>query len=188
MSICHIVLVVQEGSICDIDLLEKIRIAADLLKPNNPACASFDDSSTTIEYAPEVIFVHNKVELSEMGPKTYEKLRETYNEVLGESLHFRSKTGLSGDKLSSSKSGKDINLFLIPDVESEENLHYSDENLQLANVLLKLRQTFSQLQMRPFTTNLKQTEKSWFQHAQKSWETAKTSGFYLEFSRLLRNH
>jgi len=35
------VLVVQEGSICDLDLLEKIRIA-DLLKPSNPACASFE--------------------------------------------------------------------------------------------------------------------------------------------------
>ena len=169
--------------------MEKIRIAADLLKPNNPACASFDDSSTTIEYAPEVIFVHNKVELSEMGPKTYENLRETYNKVLGESLHFRSKTGLSGDKsLTSSKSGKDLNLFLIPDVESEENLHYSDENLQLGNVLLKLRQTFSHLQMRPFTTNLKQTEKSWFQHAHKSWESIKSSNFFMEYSRLLRNH
>ena len=42
--------------------------------------------------------------------------------------------------------------------------------------------------MRPFTSNLKETEKTWFQHAQRSWENVKTSNFYMEYSRLLRNH
>ena len=58
----------------------------------------------------------------------------------------------------------------------------------MEKALLLLRQTFSKIKMRPFTSNLKETEKTWFQHAQRSWENVKTSNFYMEYSRLLRNH
>ena len=100
---------VQEGSVCDRDFLERIRIA-ELLKPSNPACASFDDQSTTVEYAPEVIFVHNKLEISEMGPQNYEDLRKVYDEILNDGLNFRYKTGLSTDHSTSD----DVNLIFIP--------------------------------------------------------------------------
>ncbi len=38
---------------------------------------------------------------------------------------------------------------------------------------------------RPLTTSMRQTEKSWFQFAQKSWEGVKNSSFYMEYNRLL---
>ena len=48
------------------------------------------DPNTTVEYVPEVIFIHNKLELSEMGPQNYEALRNIYCQALDEeTLHFR---------------------------------------------------------------------------------------------------
>lgn len=186
MSICNVVLIIQEGSNPDMDMIEKLK-TSELLKPSFPACASFDEPNAVIEYAPEVIFVHNKVQMSEMNSHTYEALRGIYSHHLeGSVQNFRYKTGLSGDGFGKKNL---VNLFLIPDVESHLSFDNSmPDNMSFDQSVLRLRQALSRVQPTPFSSNLKQTEKSWFQHAQKAWEQVKTSSFYLEYSRLIRHH
>ena len=174
MSICHLVLVVQEGSQCDYDLIDKIKIS-ELLKPSVMACSSFEEPEKIIEYAPQVLFVHNKLEASEMNAETFNRLQSEYKTMLDEnSVSFRF------------KSGNDVNLLMIPDLEAHEHVLPMDNKYTFDQSILKLRQFLNLLQMRPFTNNVKQSEKSWFQHCQKTWEQIKTSNFYLEFSRLLK--
>ena len=175
MSICHLVLVVQEGSQCDSELMDKIKMS-ELLKPAVMASASFEDPDTLVEYAPEVTFVHNKLETSEMNTETYQRLRNDYNSTFQDnSVGFRYKN-----------SKNEVNLLLLPDLEANENRVPMDDNYSFDSAIISLRQSLSRLQMRPFTSNVKQSEKNWFQHCQKTWEQIKTSNFYLEYSRLLK--
>ena len=53
MSICHVVLVVQEGALCDTDLIEKIKVS-ELLRPSVMASRSVEDSDKLVEYSPEI--------------------------------------------------------------------------------------------------------------------------------------
>ena len=175
MSICHLVLVVQEGSQCDSEIMDKIKIS-ELLKPAVMACASFEDPDTLVEYAPEVTFVHNKLETSELNTETYQRLRNDYNSTFHDnSVSFRYKN-----------SKNEVNLLLVPDLEANENSLPLDDMYSFDSTIISLRQSLSRLQMRPFTSNVKQSEKNWFQHCQKTWEQIKTSNFYLEYSRLLK--
>ena len=75
MNICHLVLIVQEGPQCDYEFLDKIKMS-ELLKPSVMSCANFDEPEKLIEYAPEVLFVHNKLETSEMNSETYQRLHK----------------------------------------------------------------------------------------------------------------
>ena len=175
MSICHLVLVVHEGSQCDTELMDKIKMS-ELLKPAVMASASFEDPDTLVEYSPEVTFVHNKLETSEMNTETYQRLRNDYNSTFQDnSVGFRYKN-----------SKNEVNLLLLPDLEANENRVPMDDNYSFDSAIISLRQSLSRLQMRPFTSNVKQSEKIWFQHCQKTWEQIKTSNFYLEYSRLLK--
>ena len=174
-SICHVVFVVQEGPICDPDFIERVKIA-ELLKPSVVATKSFDEPDKMAEYSPEVVFIHNKVRSMDLNPQTYAMLRNQYEQLLEEGSHnFRLRTGLSGDMKKDS-----INLFLLPDVEDECN------NTSFKECIDGIRKSLNKLQLRPFSNNVKQCEKTWFTHSQKVWEQIKSSSFYLEYSRLLR--
>ena len=175
MSICHLVLIVQEGSQCDNDLMDKIKIS-ELLKPAVMACASFEEPETLVEYAPEVMFVHNKLDTSEMNTESYQRLRNDYQSVFEDnSVSFRYKNPQN-----------EVNVLLVPDLEANESSLPMDDKYSFDSAVLALRQSLNRLQMRPFTNSVKQSEKHWFQHCQKTWEQIKTSNFYLEYSRLLK--
>lgn len=177
MSICHIVLIVQEGPICDTELLERIRIA-DHLRPSLIASRSFDEPDKVCEYAPEVVFVHNKVRSSEINERGYARIRKEYASLLdNHHLNFRYKTGLSGDQSTPDK----VNLVLVPDLEDNSN-----SDTSFTSEVQKIKEMFHKLRIQPFLNNCKQNEKLWLQHAKKSWDQVKESSFYLEYSRLLR--
>merc|ERR1719266_2262623 len=179
MSICHVVLVVQEGALCDTDLIEKIKVS-ELLRPSVMASRSVEESDKLVEYSPEIVFIHNKVSSVDFNPQTYSQLRADYEELFKESgFNFRCRTNLSSDDMIDA-----INIVLLPDLNEPDV-----PNAEFSRCILKLRRTLStQLQIRPLLSDVKkgQNEKLWFLHAKKMWDQIKTSNFYLEYSRLLR--
>ena len=179
MSICHVIFVVQEGATCDTDLIEKIKIS-ELLRPSVMASRSNEESDKLVEYSPEIVFVHNKVNSVDFNPQTYSQLRADYEDLFKESgFNFRCKTNLSSDDMIDA-----INIVLLPDLNEPDV-----PNAEFSRYILKLRRTLStQLQIRPLLSDVKkgQNEKLWFLHAKKMWDQIKTSNFYLEYSRLLR--
>jgi protein SMG9 len=179
LNICHVVLVVQDGAICDPDLLEYIKMA-ETLKPSSPALSSFDESTQMVDYSPEVIFVQNKAHLSDVTDNSSARLSDIYKNKFDSTSVMRFKSGLCGNKC-------DVNLSIIPDIEAEGMRTDFSKGGPLHNrAIIELRQMIARIQPRPFTNNLKQSEKTWFQHAQKAWDQVKTTNFYLEYSRLLR--
>ena len=177
MSICHVVFVVQEGALCDRDLIEKLKVS-ELLRPSVMASKSVEESDKLVEYAPEIVFIHNKVKDIDFGPQTYAKLRDEYENLFKEGgFNFRCRTNLSSDNTTDG-----INLILLPDIKDP------DRPSDFLKCISKLKRALSQLQPRPFISDVKkgQNEKLWFQHTKRMWDQIKTSSFYLEYSRLLR--
>ena len=131
MNICHLVLIIQEGPQIDYEFMDKIKMS-ELLKPIVMACASFEDSEKMIEYAPEVLFIHNKLETSEMNSETYNRLQNGYRNILEEnSVGFRY------------KNGNEINLLLIPDLEANENCLILDDKNSFDSSIVQLRRVLN---------------------------------------------
>ena len=131
-----------------------------------------------IQILPYLVFIHNKVNEVDFCPETYKQLRREYEKHFDEGgFNFRCRTNLSSDDTTDG-----INLMLLPDLKDP------DEPSEFLRGTLKLRQALSRLQTRPFVCDAKkgQNEKIWFHHTKKMWDQVKTSNFYLEYSRLLR--
>ena len=92
-------------------------------------------------------------------------------------FNFRCRTNLSSDNKTDG-----INLVLLPDIKDP------DRPSDFLKCISKLKQALSLLQPHPFISDVKkgQNEKLWFQHTKKMWDQIKTSNFYLEYSRILR--
>ncbi len=169
-SICHVVLVVQEGPLCDLQLIESLKMA-DLLKPSVIASKSFEEPEKVEEYQPEVIFVHNKIQ--HLEAHTLQSLREDYDEVFDQEaiVNFRIRSSLAN-------SDGGPNLIALPDLE-EQDVKFQDG-------CKKLKRSVRNIETRPMLNNVKQSEKQWYQHAKKTWEKIKEAKMYLDYSRLLR--
>ncbi|XP_059813398.1 nonsense-mediated mRNA decay factor SMG9 [Hypanus sabinus] len=206
-TVCHAVIVVQDW-FTDINLYRFLQ-TAEMLKPSTPSPShelsggSGADEGT--EYYPNIVFLQNKAHREDFCPRNLKKMHTVINKLMLHS-HLKYKgaismldcnifPGLSSDFLES-----EVNLFLLPVMESE-----ADENLSRAGaggislfpllpgyrghpsfqgLIGKLRgQVLSMA--RPQLSHTILTEKNWLHYAARIWDSVKKSTVLSEYSRLL---
>ncbi|XP_072106407.1 nonsense-mediated mRNA decay factor SMG9-like, partial [Mobula birostris] len=182
---------------------------AEMLKPSTPSPShelsggSGADEGT--EYYPNIVFLQNKAHREDFCPRNLKKMHTVINKLMLHS-HLKYKgaismldcnifPGLSSDFLET-----EVNLFLLPVMESE-----ADENLSRAGaggislfpllpgyrgypsfqgLIGKLRgQVLSMA--RPQLSHTILTEKNWLHYAARIWDSVKKSTVLSEYSRLL---
>ena len=169
-----------------------------------------DDSGNSqqqlTEYFPELIFVHNKCKLEDFTPRTMRKFRKFYANIFAKQsqvgqINWKYDTGLvkmpnepRQDQFSDY--GENVNLFFVPDLELSNDTNSQDSRHSLSSICAvpeisydkltsELRRRVLAVPPRPLNTSGKLTEKTWLNHAQKCWESVKSSSFYIEYGRIL---
>ncbi|XP_024939279.1 protein SMG9 isoform X3 [Cephus cinctus] len=169
-SVCHVVIFVQDWFV-DPNLIRFLQ-TAEMLKP----------SSTTmdqdyIEYYPHLLFLHNKSELQDFMPSMTETMKEFYNKVFATS---RLQTHSSIDMSSFSVEGQ-LNLFLIPDMTTEDEPSLRENETKLIEKLRMKIHGVSRNSMTPTAL----TEKNWYHYASKVMDAIKKSHLFSEYGRLM---
>ena len=162
-----------------------------------------------VEYFPELIFVHNKAHLDDFTPRRIQKMQKFYSKVMAKQsqvgqINWRYDTGIVRmtkvmshlTQQNCSGVGQNVNLFILPDLELSDagdarktkrgsNGMSSLPEISFEKLTAELRRRILAIPPRPLNTLGKLSEKSWLNHAQKSWESIKASSFYVEYGRIL---
>ncbi|XP_067831427.1 nonsense-mediated mRNA decay factor SMG9 isoform X2 [Heptranchias perlo] len=206
-TVCHAVLVVQDW-FTDLNLYRFLQ-TAEMLKPSTPSPSHESSgglgSDEGTEYYPNIVFLQNKARREDFCPRNLEKMHTVIDKLMLHS-HLKYKgalsmldcnifPGLSSDFLES-----EVNLFLLPAMESE-----AEENLTRAgaggmplfsllpgykghpsfqSLVSKLRSQILSMS-RPQLSHTILTEKNWFHYAARIWDSVKKSSALSEYSRLL---
>ena len=170
-----------------------------------------DDNSNSqqqiTEYFPELIFVHNKCQLEDFTPKRIRKVQKFYANIFSKQsqvgqINWKYDTGVVNmakampllQNEDCSGLGRNVNLFFVPDLELSYAGDRSKNSLSGIRAIPKisyeqltseLRRRVLAISPRPLNTSGKLTEKAWLNHAQKCWESVKSSSFYIEYGRIL---
>lgn len=190
MAVCHTIVVVQDW-FTDPNLLRFIQ-AAEMLKPATPnnlheMTSSVDD---ILEYYPHLVFVQNKCTQFDYSPENIAEMDRTLNVIFCKSrLKFQGFVGMQECKRKSDQLKERVNLFLLPDRNSDTDWssgampeHKGHPGLkELAQSLMH-----QVLAMPPnLLTRTTLSEKNWFHYAARIWEAVKKSNLFLEYNRLL---
>ena len=169
-----------------------------------------------VEYFPDLIFVHNKAHLNDFTSRHVRKVQAFYAKIMAKQSEtgqigwkYDSKAVRMTSKVMSHFTyeslcslGNDINLFYLPDVELSETcqqgnaggntrFEWANEISPLPNISFEtlaahLRMSVMGIQPRPMSPMGRLSERGWLNHAQKSWDSVKSSNpYYTEYGRIL---
>ncbi|XP_039294175.1 protein SMG9 isoform X1 [Nilaparvata lugens] len=183
LSVCHIVIVVQDWFF-DPNLLRFLQ-SAEMLKPPTPTTSQDEE---LVEYFPHVLFLHTHAEAADFSNQRLELMQKVYNQTFARSK-LQTQTGLSiantGVFESLSFNEDNLNIYLLPDLVEEQN---GDNHFKghpgYVELMRKLRFQIHGATRSPLTHNTL-TEKNWLHYASKIWEGVKKSTFFFEYSRLM---
>ncbi len=179
-NICHVVLLVTDCPDAAADSA-KFLLTSEMLKPSSPAYESSEDGiagGAVIEHLPDLVLIRNKATLGDLAPSAMSKMAQFYDSALSSSSQLRLRSGLG------MLNNSEVNLFALPDFELGQSSPF-DPSVTFDASVSHLRRLVLSASPRPLTTVPRQTEKTWFGFAKKSWESVKSSTFYLEYNRLL---
>ncbi|XP_031562483.1 protein SMG9-like [Actinia tenebrosa] len=198
LTVCHVILVVQDW-FTDVNLLRLLR-SAEMLKPSSVPHSHESSGSSASDNAedhyPEVVFVYNKATREDYEPENVSAMHAVTTSLFQHSrLKLHSGLSLVGSGLlpySSLMSCDNINIHLIPAYEGQTNGHHSGNGIMPSYkgfpsfelVLQALRNQVFSTHRHPLTQHTL-TEKNWFHHAARSWETIRKSSLITEYNRLL---
>ncbi|CAN1345165.1 Nonsense-mediated mRNA decay factor SMG9 [Linum perenne] len=199
-SICHIVLVISDGT--HDDHMWRLMSTVDLLKHGIPDPSSVSSVSSSSgaerdskdkgfeeEYIATPIFVHTKVQDEDCTQHNYLQLRKTLTQYLGSSSFTREKSGSMekvqalGSETTEAESGTQLlKLHLMPSKTKNESPRAQSES-QLS-LLWKLRDEVLSMNCPSFARTV--SEREWLKNSAKIWEMVKSSGVIAEYSRMLQ--
>ena len=193
MSVCNTILVVNDGSEVDIDVLKLIQ-RAEMLKfciPDFPLLVGQQD----MHHYPDVVFVCNKCQVNEFTWRKYNDLQVILKSLFEKSqlktkgntdacynvmLDLNNSVGLVslGDVLPLYKTDQDneANLFFLPQQDGIDSLR---------DLLSALR---DQVIAGPRRQGKKGqvSEKDWFRNAMKTYEIVRKSEYIMEYLQVVR--
>ncbi|KAK4298211.1 hypothetical protein Pmani_029425 [Petrolisthes manimaculis] len=190
LSIAHVVLVVQDTAL-DPNIIRLLQ-TCEMMKPSSsstPGSSSSNPSPSSAsedaqQYFPHVVFVYNRAPAHHFTPATLKKLQGTYQAAfLGSCLESESRVGtcnsLTYTPLTQASCGSMVNLFLLPDIHSQEH-----GQVTFKDALNEMRRQVLSVRRLPLT-HLTLTEKSWYQYVCRTWENVRKWSLFVEYSRLL---
>ncbi|KAL5724688.1 hypothetical protein ACHQM5_007914 [Ranunculus cassubicifolius] len=179
-SICHIILVVTEGT-RDTDMWH-LMLTAELLKHGIPDPSSLNSSyshsgtekeKTVEDYLAAPVFVHTKLQDNELAPHKIQQLRRALAQYFSSSSLVRVDNGNTLQEHSS--------LVLLPNRHQEGGLQYES----FATVLGKLRDQVLSMNHPRFVKTV--SEREWLRNSGRIWESVKNSPVFIEYNRTLHN-
>lgn len=193
MSVCNIILVVNDGPEVDIDVLKLIQ-RAEMLKfciPDFPLLVGQQD----MHHYPDVVFVCNKCQVNEFTWRKYSDLQVILKSLFEKSqLKTKGNTGACynvmldlnnpvglvslGDVLPLYETDQDneANLFFLPQQDGIDSLR---------DLLSALRDQVIAGPRRPGKKG-QVSEKDWFRNAMKTYEIVRKSEYIMEYLQVVR--
>ncbi|VEN59013.1 unnamed protein product [Callosobruchus maculatus] len=178
MSVCHILLVVQDWFF-DSYIIRFIQ-SAEMLKPTIP-----NPEDELSEHYPHLVLVHNKAQLEDFNPSTYYEMHYVYNRLLRDTKLNKSELCLGMNKVFKhfDEDKSLINLFLIPEVDLTSDEIYSGHP-PIEEIVKRFRTEILRATRNPLT-HVQLSEKTWLMCCSKVWETVKKSPFFVEYTKLM---
>jgi len=186
LSVCHVVLIVQDFS-TDLDLFKFTR-TIEMLKYGIPdvsiTSTLSEGQSVETEYFPDIVFVYNKCP-SEDNLNYESKLFRTRDIIDRYFPSFASKDSIFLDQTSGDT--KEHNrLFFLPIneqlCESSEFVNIFNDSYQV--LIEQFKSGILALKKKPFSRSI--SEKEWLKNAGKTWDIIKKSNFINEYIRKLQ--
>ncbi|KAJ8935013.1 hypothetical protein NQ318_020659 [Aromia moschata] len=157
--------------------------SAEMLKPtiSNP-------EDELIDNFPHLLLVHNRAQMEDFSPARFKIMQQTYKMLFQKTkLNVKSNLGLGSGRiinyLSKENCGSPINLFLIPEVNPDNNDIYNGYP-PLEELIKRLRAIIMGATKNPLT-HVQLTEKTWLVYCSKVWDTVKKSSFFVEYTKLM---
>ncbi|CAN0824349.1 Nonsense-mediated mRNA decay factor SMG9 [Linum grandiflorum] len=199
-SICHIVLVISDGS--HDDQMWRLMSTVDLLKHGIPDPSSTSSVSSGCgaerdnknegfeeEYIATPIFVHTNLQDENCSRHNYLQLRKRLSQYFGSSSFTRERNG-SMPKVQAlypetleAESGTLLKLHLIPSKTKNESPRAQNESR--LSLVWKVRDEVLSMNCPPFARAV--SERDWLKNSGKIWEMVKSSGVIAEYSRMLQS-
>ncbi|CAI0390603.1 unnamed protein product [Linum tenue] len=198
-SICHVVLVISDGT--HDDSMWHLMSTVDLMKHGIPDPSSLTSTSSVSgterdnkdksfeeNYIATPVFVHTKLQDENCTPQYYSQLREALTRYFGSSSFTKKKSGsvpkeqTFSDTSNSKDSSMLLNLHLIPSRTKNESPRAQYESH--LSVLWKLRDKVLSMNCPSFARPV--SERDWLKNSAKIWELVKSSGVITEYSRMLQ--
>ncbi|CEP17634.1 hypothetical protein [Parasitella parasitica] len=176
MSVCNIILVVNDGPEIDVDVLRLIQ-RAEMLKfciPDFPLLVGQHD----MHHYPDVVFVCNKCHVSDFTWRNYTDLQAILTSFFEKSqLKTRGLVSL-GDVLPLYKTdqNEEPNLFFLPQQDDIDSLQ---------DLISALRDQVVAGPRRPGKKG-QVSEKDWFRNAMKTYEVVRKSEYIMEYLQVVR--
>lgn len=207
LTVCHVV-VITEDWFSDINLIEFLK-RAEMLKPSTPPPPSSQSENSSVDdpedFVPNIVFVQNKASRESFQPITVNAMQQSIHSLMATSkLKYTGCSSLARSCVMPSLNSKtlplDLNLFLLPNFNSDKNRHQDkDTKSPLLRFIPdpkfvghpkpgRLVSAFRDQMYaasRPLLTHASLTEKSWYQYAGRTWDTIKKSTLMSEYHRLL---
>lgn len=205
-TVCHVVIIMQNW-FADAKLYNFLQ-CAEMLRLASPSNAdSAHCESDADDFYPHLAFVFNRADSSLFDPVSIKAISGTISNMFAHSkLLYKGSISLLKSSLFPNlslamSSTEEVNLFLIPAVDSEDYEKDGNDAVSTDDNDFKSLPKYSDLPhksdiLRTFKkmilsirhipiTHKQLTEKSWFYYAAKTWEAIKKSQMMAEFNRLL---
>ncbi|VVC30337.1 P-loop containing nucleoside triphosphate hydrolase [Cinara cedri] len=186
MSVCHIVLVVQDWFF-DSSII-KILQTAEMLKP--PMLTTHRNEEL-VEYFPHIIFVQNKSFYSDFSIENIKQIQHVYAQLFARSrLLIQSGISIANgnviSELNPLNCGEPINLFVLANIEKDKNSEINGLHKMQPGRSILIQEFRKQLLSLPISplTHTQLTERTWFHYCAKVWDSIKKSQFFNEYNRL----
>jgi len=193
LSICHVVIVVQDY-VTDLNLWHYLR-TIEMLKfsiPDVSTIASWNENQgIENEYYPECVFVFNKLSEKHFTPMHTNGLRNLLDRVCPPNLKTKEQfiplPNEKEKKIENSKNEeKHANFFLLP---VNEQLYEKSDQINIFNdryslLSSQLTKKILSLKRKNFQRNI--TEREWLRCAAKAWDVVRKSSFINEYNKTLQ--
>ncbi|CAO3677618.1 unnamed protein product [Rhizopus stolonifer] len=180
LSICNVVLIVNEGPEVDLDILQLLQ-RAELLKFNIPEYPLLT-GQREMNYYPNIVFVCNKCQRKDFTQQKYSELQKLIGDLYKDSqlkttglIHF-SHANLSF------RERNDTNVFLLPDLSSDQTERYVEP---FSHYTSALRDQVVCAPRKPGKRG-QVSEKDWFRNSMKTFELVHKSDYINEYLQTVR--
>ncbi|XP_063959358.1 nonsense-mediated mRNA decay factor SMG9-like isoform X2 [Lytechinus pictus] len=206
LTVCHVVMVVEDW-FSDINIIEFIK-RAEMLKPATPPPPSNQSENSNLDdpedFVPNIVFVQNKASRECFQPITVNAMQQAIHSLMMTSkLKYTGCSSLARSSVMPCLSSKtlplDLNLFLLPRLDSNKNRDEKESKTSAVDIVAdpgyvghpkpeRLVTAFRNQMYaasRPLLTHSSLNEKNWYQYASRTWENIKKSSLMSEYHRLL---